>query len=44
MGGGGQCLADAVHLVLAIAVVALELAGKSAVNHFYLGTENPDSI
>lgn len=36
-GSGGQCLADAMHLFLAITVVALELAGKSAVNHFYLG-------
>ena len=37
-GCGGQCLADAMYLFLAIAVVALELAGKSAVNHLYLGT------
>ena len=36
-GSGGQCLADAMHLFFAITVVALEFAGKSAVNHFYLG-------
>ena len=36
-GSGGQRLCDAVNLFFAMTVVALELAGKSAVNHFYLG-------
>lgn len=41
-GSCGQCLADAMHLLFAIAVVGLETPRNLAINHFYLGAQYRD--